>query len=307
MPHCAASSPDNGVAAVIVSYHPCLDTLKKQLDRLRTQVQAIIIVDNGSCPDLADWLHAQGLAGVEVLALQDNQGLACAQNQGIAWVRRQMGLHDVLLMDQDSLPAADMVQQLLRVRAQLASQGLRVGAVGPRYVDPRQDNPPPFIQIQRLRLKRHRCQPEHLPVAVDYLIASGSLIAVQTLDIVGDMQEALFIDYIDIEWGMRARLQGFAHFGVCTAHMEHALGDAALSFGRRKIPLHSPLRHYYHFRNAIWLYQQPWVPLNWKCVDGWRLILRYGFYLLLAKQRRERWRKIHLGLWHGWRQRMGRL
>jgi rhamnosyltransferase len=69
--------------------------------------------------------------------------------------------------------------------------------------------------------------------------------------------------------------------------------------------VHTPLRHYYHFRNAVWLYRQNWVPRNWKWVDGYRLLLKYVFYSLFARPRVTHWRMMTLGIWHGLRGRAG--
>ncbi|PRY66349.1 rhamnosyltransferase [Vreelandella songnenensis] len=280
--------------AIIVTYHPALDVLGQLVGRLKNQVKAILIVDNGSDEDIAAWNKAQGLAADHVIALNENVGIAAAQNAGIEWAKQQGASH-VLLMDQDSLPAHDMVAEL---HAALIDKPAAASA-GPRYMDSRQKNPPPFLQIRNWRLFRHRCETGCDVLPVDYLIASGCLIPMPVLEQVGDMRDDLFIDYVDIEWGLRAGHHGFQSYGVCSAHMEHSLGEAPIEFRGRKIPLHSPLRHYYHFRNAVLLYRTGWVPFQWKCVDAWRLLLKYGFYTLYAKPRRQHFMKMTQGLLHG--------
>jgi rhamnosyltransferase len=142
-------------------------------------------------------------------------------------------------------------------------------------------------------------------VEVDYLIASGSLIPLATLNAVGAMAEDLFIDYVDIEWGLRARGLGFRSYGVCAARMEHNLGEAPIRILGHSVPLHSPLRHYYHFRNAVWLYLNGNMPLHWKCADGWRLVLKYGFYTLFARPRLAHVRMMSRGILDGLRGRLG--
>ena len=129
----------------------------------------------------------------------------------------------------------------------------------------------------------------------------------RALDAVGDMRESLFIDYVDIEWGLRAKSKGFLSFGACGAGMAHDLGDEPFVFFGKKYPHHSALRHYYHFRNAVWMYRQPWLPVHWKLADGWRLLLKYGFYTLFAKPRHQHWWMMTKGVWHGLTDRMGRL
>lgn len=287
-------SQKSTVTAVVVTYHPSIRVLSQLLDTLRPQVTSLILIDNGSSVDLAAWNNERGKQENDVVQLGENRGIAIAQNVGIQWARNR-GAQFVLLMDQDSIPAPDMVEKLISA----ISEQPNPAAAGPRYLDERQNNPPPFIQVQGLRLKRCACSTMESVMPVDYLISSGCLIPMSVLDKIGSMREDLFIDYVDIEWGLRAQHYGFQSFGVCAAQMQHCLGDHPIKFLGKNISLHSPLRHYYHFRNAVLLYKEKWVPLNWKLVDGWRLLLKYGFYSLFAKPCTAHFRMMTLGVWHG--------
>jgi rhamnosyltransferase len=294
-----------GVVAVVVTYQPQLDTLGDMLDALAPQVDAVVIVDNSADAAVATWLEGHSGSRQEAILLRENLGVAAAQNVGIARARERRAKY-VVLFDQDSLPAPDMVHHLIEAVQAKQSTGCRVAAAGPRYIDDRQGNPPPFIRIQRLKILRQACDKPTSIVDVDYLISSGCLIPMFTLDAVGLMREDLFIDYVDIEWGLRAENHGFQSYGVCSARMQHSLGDPPIKFFGKNIPLHSPLRHYYHFRNAVLLYKEPWVPLNWKLVDGWRLFLKYVFYSLFAKPCRSHFRMMTLGVWHGLVRKIGK-
>lgn len=296
------SGLESCVVAVVVTYQPDLLQLKSQLDALRPQVQAVVLIDNGSSSNLAAWMEKNSMRDHTLIQLDGNYGIARAQNLGIEWARSQGATH-VLLMDQDSLPAPDMVFVLLSA----AQRHQDLAAVGPRYLDTRQDNPPPFIRIRGLRLERHACAPSRPVVPVDYLISSGCLIPMEALDRVGLMREDLFIDYVDIEWGLRARSHGLQSYGICMAAMAHSLGETPCYFMGRSIPVHTPLRHYYHVRNAILLYRESWVPFNWKLVDGWRMLLKFGFFSLITPPRLQHLRMMALGCWHGLRGKTGRL
>ena len=286
--------PSRRVVAVVVTYQPELEILEHLLDALNPQVESVVVVDNGSHTDLKAWNKECHTPATEVLLLKENRGIAAAHNVGIQWARNREARF-VLLMDQDSIPAPDMVEKLVSVISEQTSPA----AVGPRYLDERQDNLSPFIRIRGLALERCACDKEDSVVSVDYLISSGCLIPMSVLDKVGGMREDLFIDYVDIEWGLRARHHGFQSYGVCSAHMQHSLGDPPIKFFGKRFPSSSPLRHYYHFRNAVLLFNKPWVPLNWKLVTGSRLFIKYGFYSLFATPRVAHWRMMTLGLWHG--------
>ena len=264
----------------------------------------LIIVDNGSSVDIANWSSNHFGGKVVVIPLDLNRGVATAQNVGICWARNQNARY-VVLLDQDSVPAPDMVSQLRKVAETKFAAGYAVAGVGPRYLDERQNNPPPFIQVVGVMVKRQPCEYSYSVVEVDYLVASGCLIPLATLDVVGEMQEELFIDYVDVEWGLRAKHLGFQCFGVCAATMRHSLGDAPIKFLGKMRPSRKPLRHYYLFRNAIWLYRQSWIPFHWKCADGWRLFLKYVFYSLFAKPRLKHLVMMTRGIIDGVRGRMG--
>lgn len=292
------------VVGIVVTYQPDFAMLNSMLSALSHQLTKIIVVDNGSNSDVGEGIAAEP-GWCQLVRLHSNLGVATAQNIGIERAR-QGGADFVVLFDQDSLPAADMVPRLLDVARTQSLAGVAVASVGPRYTDARQDNPPPFLRIRGITVERQACLSEESVVEVDYLIASGSLIPMSTLNAVGGMREDLFIDYVDIEWGLRAREAGFQSFGVCGARMRHDLGEAPLHFMGRKFPSHSPLRHYYHFRNAVRLYCEADIPWKWKLADGWRLLLKYGAYSLLAKPRLKHWWMMSLGMVHGLTGRMGK-
>ena len=290
----------DGIFAVVVTFNPDRERFQRLWRLLPVQVERTIVVDNGSDSEIIGWLDAlvSSAPESELVKLGSNRGIAAAQNQGMAKARGY-GCHRILLMDHDSLPAPDMVTRLLEALMQLQSLGLPVAAVGPRYRDSRQDNPPPFLRVRAGRVERIPCPSADTVNEVDYLIASGSLIPMATLDRVGLMDEGLFIDYVDIEWGMRARQLGFLSYGVCAAVMDHDLGEEPFRFLGRALPSHSATRHYYLFRNAVHLYRRSALPRGWKLVDGYRLALRYLFYSVFAKPRLHHQHAMLQGLWHG--------
>jgi rhamnosyltransferase len=295
------------ITAVVVTYHPDRRRLSALLQALALQATATVVVDNGSELEIVSWLKKEEAAGrIYLRLLGENIGVAAAQNCGIE-VAQELQSDYVVLFDHDSLPAPEMVPRLVEVAEEKKVEGWKVAAVGPRYVDPRQNNPPPFIRVVGLRLKRRACEMSDAVVEVDYLISSGCLIPMETIQAVGPMREDLFIDYIDIEWGLRAKARGYQSFGVCGAEMFHSLGDDPIPFLGKKFPNHSPLRHYYHFRNAIHLYKEPWVPWNWKLVDGCKLVQKFGFYSLFGKPRTDHFRMMTKGFCHGLAGRTGNI
>ena len=291
------------IAGIVITFHPNQKTLIKLVNALCTQLDHVLVVDNGSPEMVSDWFT--GLTNVEVISLGDNFGIARAQNIGIKRAK-ELDAKYVALFDQDSDLVPNTIPALLAALSQLQADGKKVACVGPRYIDKRQNNPTPFIRIEGLCLVREACKELSDTVPVDHLIASGSIIPMITLDAVGGMVEDLFIDYVDLEWCERAKFKGYQTYGVCAAQMEHALGDEPISFMGTSYPARSPLRHYYMFRNAMWVYRQDYVRWNWKVVDGLRLLRKYVFYTLFAKPRSKHFRMMTKGMWHGLIGKMGK-
>lgn len=287
----------NGVPrtiAVIIVYQPCIAVLAKLVLSILPQVEQTCLVLNQAPPDLLHQLQECGVstASIATIHMPCNVGVATAQNAGIRYAIQEK-FHRILLLDQDSFPASDMVFEL----GSALTEAPLAAAVGPCYVDPRQDNPSPFLRCEGLRLRR-LCRDDGPVVPVDYLISSGCLISLAALSQIGEMRDDLFIDYIDIEWGLRAKAKGFLSYGVFAARMEHALGEDPIRLFGRSISLHSPLRNYYLVRNAVLLYREKWIPLNWKLIDGWRLTRRFIFYLFFGGEFFQRLRMMLLGLAH---------
>ena len=290
--------------AVIVTYHPDVAVLRQLIERLDAQVAAMVIVDNGSSACIATEV-AGCSKNVMVMPLGKNWGIAAAQNVGIEHAKK-LNADYVVLFDQDSSPEPGMIATLVDAAEHIRESGAKVGCVGPVYVDPRQSTPPFFVRIRGLSLERILCTGEEAtPIPVDHLIASGSLFPMGTLDAIGGMQEDLFIDYVDIEWCERALVMGYQSYGVRSAVMHHSLGDNPIRFMGMQLPARSPLRHYYMFRNAVWLYGQPGLRWNWKVVDGLRLFRKYVFYGMFAKPRAAHLKMMSLGILHGLTGKMG--
>ena len=278
------------VVGVVVTYFPDIGALRELLAAARPQVGALVVVDNtpatapagACCPPMDD---------VEIISLGFNAGLAAGLNRGCEWARGR-GAGFALLFDQDSVPAADMLDRLAVAWAAAAASGLRVAAAGPRFSDSRGARVFPFLRVGMLRNRVVEPRPSDEFVRTDILITSGCLIALGALSDAGAMDESLFIDNVDLEWGFRARARGWALIGAPYATLGHRIGDEhvvaprwARLFGKEKAIRHGPERLYYITRNRIRLYWLPHVPLAWKAQDLLRLPAKIVLSLWLAEDR----------------------
>lgn len=284
------------VHAVVVSYNASPARLTQQLQQLLAQVSTVVWVDNGSSSPLPDGHLSSEPSQLHRIQLPRNLGIGAAQNVGIHWAI-QAGATHILLMDDDSLPAPDMVSQLLH---SLATQP-KAGAVGAAYHDPRrQASHTPFSARQGFRLQWLPCIDSSCTWPVDHLIASGCLIPVHVLQTVGNMREDYFIDWVDIEWCLRASNHGYILYGVCAAALEHTLGNSVTSVFGREIPCHPPWRHYYQARNFILMLRNTPMPWQLRIHMAWRQLKRFLVFSTLVPGRATYARMWVLGIIHGY-------
>lgn len=253
--------------AIIVTYNPQIDLLKKQHVALASQVDGIVYVDNHS--QSLDFINEIKNDIVKIIQNGDNLGLAKAQNQGVEWAR-QKGADFVILIDQDSIPSVNFVKSLMKCYEE-QSKNHKVGLVGPAIRNMLKGNNEnePGVVFERMSIK---IIPVESATEVSYCIASGSLIPMKVLDEVGGLEEKLFIDGLDLEWCLRARSKGYRIYQTSNTYLEHCLGDGT----SRRIMSHSPGREYYIMRNAIWMIKQSYIPMGYRlrklCLSTGRLM-----------------------------------
>ncbi|MCX3309103.1 glycosyltransferase family 2 protein [Pantoea vagans] len=283
--------------AIIVTYYPQPEQLTAQLDILSHSDIDIVIVDNASDNNqLIKNMIEEHYSHIKLILCDSNLGIAAAHNIGINHAINNSYSY-VLLMDQDSLPAINMIPVL----QEAMNKCPKAAAVGPQFLDANNNVRSRFIQIRGLMVDKNLQPDINGCVIVDHLISSGSLIAVENFKAIGLMEEELFIDYVDVEWALRARSKGFINYGVCNAHMIHSLGDDRVDFLNNSIAIHSPLRHYYQARNALLLYKRNYIPLNWKVVDAFKLLVKMFIYIIASRHKSLELKMIFRGVMHGLR------
>jgi rhamnosyltransferase len=153
-----------------------------------------------------------------------------------------------------------------------------VAATGPRVHDERDDHEFPFIRLAWPRNRHLRCASSEGTVACDFLISSGCLLSIDAFEAIGEFDETLFIDNVDLEWCFRAS----------GARLDHRLGDERLSIvNGYEIVVHSPERLYYMTRNRLMLYWRGYMPLSWKLKDAVRGLAKCAATVALVRPRAQ--------------------
>lgn len=263
----------------------------------------VVVVDNTASAVTAESL---GLSqSITYLSNGANLGIATALNQGVTQLIRQ-GRSVALLFDQDSEPSNELLKDLPELMEGYLIRGERVALIGPAYDDRRLGGVAPFVRFRYFKLRRVT----HIgnsPVDVDFLITSGSCLNLRCWSEVGPMDDALFIDFVDLEWCVRARRKGFRVLGVPWIKLIHELGEPPVRVMGRIYPMHSATRHYYLFRNAVALLLRREVPWTWKTTELVKMPGRLLIYSLLPSNGGSHLKMALKGIYHALIGRMGPL
>ncbi len=231
----------DSVAALIVTYNP--DTgLTDRVRPLIGQVGAIVIVDNGSSEVELEGVERLAHAGVAVLIRNArNRGLAAALNQGVGWAHSH-GFAWALTLDQDTVPGPDVVAAAGRVF--LACRATRPAVIGSEWTS-------------HERTRSH----EMLGHAATAVITAGSLHSTAAWAVLGQFREDFFIDYIDVEYCLRARRKGWAILQSSERTIDHHIGRPVRHGTRLRgftTTNHDRVRRYYITRNRISVWRTYW-------------------------------------------------
>lgn len=285
--------------AVIVTHNPDITALLKLLKQLNKETD-FLVIDNGT-PDLEQLVESITVYNrcKELIRLADNEGLAKALNRGIAWAVKN-NYDYVFLFDQDSSLCDLFISRMIsayRDADQYSKKGL--AAVGPRVINPQTMRQTPFKLFSRILMRSDRAFANRKNYFIaDFLITSGSLLALKHIDEIGTMKESYFIDNVDLEWCFRAKSKGFDLIGTDDAVLYHAIGERSLHPLVRAgiIAQHNPSRTYYSSRNRTHLYTADYSPWGWKVRDLIRFTIKTTWLITSSPDRKQYWRNIRAGI-----------
>jgi rhamnosyltransferase len=232
----------NKIAVIIVTYNPDIKQLEKTMHSIINQVHYCIIVDNGDSK-----IDLENLDNIFIINLGKNYGIAYAQNRGIE-LAKQQNADFVLLSDQDTTYPEDFIAKMINTYDRCSDKE-SIGAIVPRFYDKNKMNET-RIAITKFKY----IFPEKNKIYyISHAIASGTLIPIKNLDIIGNMREELFIDWVDFEWCCRVLKYGYKILSIPDISIEHIMGDNIKKIGNKKVALRSRVRYYYMIRNGFYI------------------------------------------------------
>ncbi len=207
-------------------------------------IQRLYVIDNSVVPDqqLIDQLIL--INKIEYVSNHGNKGIAQALNQGCNLALSD-GFTWILTMDQDSSFHADHTSEFISLVDTFDKTRIdKIGIFSPNHITNNQ-------------IISSLIQPEYMPVKV--AMTSGNILNLNAFSSTGDFKEELFIDYVDHEYCLRLRKNGYEILQCNKVHLQHNLGNSK-HYRLLKITAthHNFIRRYYITRNrlhVIWLYK----------------------------------------------------
>ena len=220
-------------AGVVVLYNPD-PTVIQNIQSYLTFLHILYVIDNSETPNTNIVERLRGLGEkIKYIAFGENRGIAYALNLG-ATLAIESGADWLLTMDQDSRFEKESISKLVEYCMNLRDD--KVIIVAPEPIDTelvyrkRKENPFTYV-----------------------VITSGSMLNLKLYQKNGPFREDFFIDFVDIEYCLRAKRNGLNVITLKGVMMEHKLGKPrkVLFFTTTN---HPPIRRYYITRNrlAVW-------------------------------------------------------
>lgn len=284
------------VSALIVAYNSDMELLKKNIFNLLEQVDNVIICNNGE-----ERLQALSSEKVSVIDFDENVGIAKAQSVGMK-LSFDNGTDFVVQLDDDSVIQKNFITDLVTRFNKLKNNGIPVGLIAPKHFDKIDGN------VDEKRLPKGRYLQEFAVTEVHAVISSCSIIPRSTYELIGGMDDDLFIDYVDWEYCWRLQSNGLKVFRVEDVLLPHRVGAGVISIaGNIDARKPSPMRHYYHSRNTINLLLRHYSPKNIMLKEVLKLPLKLFCYPFIFSDGLIRNKYIIKGIWDGVLQRQGKL
>lgn len=237
---------DINIGAVIVTYNPKINELKRNIKAIMFQVNQCLIVDNDSnnifkIEDVASDL------GCEIVKLSCNKGIAGAQNEGFRFFKNR-SVEWVLTLDQDSLVPKNLISEYLKTN-KLSDE--TSGIITASYFDRN------WSEAQKKNLMYQGNQDV---IKKDFVISSGNLVRTSAWEKVGGFDDFLFIDMVDYDFNAKLLLANYQIWQANKVVLNHAVGEVVHKPILEKILVlpesglladHSKNRQYYIYRNSL--------------------------------------------------------
>lgn len=228
---------------IIVTFEPVMSRLLRVVHTALKQDFNVLVVDNSEKNPLQNVFQNDN---VFLISLNNNRGIAYAQNIGVDFCESK-GANIITFLDQDSL----ITENMLLLLEETVTCNYNCVAC-PVSIDEVKGTEYPSHRINKYGLMKNIfSQNVNTLVEVDIAISSGMTMSIQTFNLIGYFDEDFFIDFVDIDWCLRARKILVKILVVPDSVMLHRIGEKTVSFGFLNFNQHAPIRTYYKVRNSF--------------------------------------------------------
>lgn len=235
----------NRYGLIFVLYQPTGEFLQN-LAKAHAFCPNMVAVDNSPEADLRlhECLREQG---IQVIFNRNNGGLAGAYNRGAeALLERRCEV--IFLLDQDSDIEALFFEKMMQACRELDTDEF---LVGPKIYEVNLEGCMPVFQPGKYIPKRLLIDDRNegmFPTL--FLMSSGSAISAAAYRKLGAFREDYFIQYVDIEYSLRAVSQNVSVYMNAAVTMRQTVGKIE-RHGNKFTTNHVAWRRYYDVRNAV--------------------------------------------------------
>jgi rhamnosyltransferase len=233
----SGSSVKNAIAGVVVLYNPGREIIEN-INSYLSQVSRLYIVDNSLMKASYKDEILNKNSSVEYIFNNGNLGIAAALNIAVD-KSIKAGYSFLLTMDQDSYFEEGALSNLISVM----SDTNLIGIYSPFHKNKYFTNPPTTNGLEE----------------VSDVMTSGNILNLSAAEGVGKFKEGYFIDYVDIEYCLRLRKNGYKIIrvnGSFLIHNEADISKVKLLGKTTYPPNYSSVRWYYKIRNYLYLKQE---------------------------------------------------
>lgn len=303
------------IATVVCAYNN-KDSIVKVISALLSQkhpIKEIIVVDNASSDGTSELVKSQ-YPIITLLSNNNNLGVGGGYARGMEYAYHR-GYDWIWLLDGDSIPHELSLKKLIDFFPLIKNKDSKVGILAPSTVNSITGLREYYFMTQKFIKQIEKSDSSESFYFVDSVISSGSLINRNIIRDVGLPRIDFFMDFVDYEYNLRVKKNGYKIVYIPSSIIYHCLGETKMI---RKItkfwkkfpsPLHVPWRLYYMTRNELYIYLYI-IPSFRALVFYVGRILRTTIAILLKPEIGEkisRVKYIFLGLKDGVRGRLGKI
>lgn len=244
--------------AGIVLYNPNIERLKQNIDAVTNQVELVVLVDNGSQNSGEIINLYKQYENIRIVMNKSNLGIAKALNQ-IFELADELEYEWIITLDQDTVLENNTIIKMID-----HCNENKIGIICPRVN---------YEGWTNRELRKDGCED------INACMTSGAFTKVESWRMVGGFEESYFIDYVDNEFCMKLRKQGFRIVRDYSCSMNHQLGESKeLSLFGKKVHYskHSPFRCYYMTRNNL-----VFIRTYREDINVSKEYLKFGFLLMM--------------------------